>query len=362
VLDADWCIKKHQQYLLKKQQQQPEKHFRRAQRFAAFYYSLACFSPLGHAPKARLHLSVNIASKQTTTTSSSRPLHGMWRTSLALAVAVVITVWTAASAQDIQIPAALYDNAAGEWSVEVLSSCRPPTYGTVKFQNTTARVEWEDEGAPDVLISGQSTDAPLSLAALAEFMTKEDKEYSYETCEHQENYVATPQRPVTVARMTSTYVTMYTGVLSNSNKKGCGVESDRSVVIYALGSPLKANDKGPWRLQEALHAIDIVVETKDLAGTCAHMRSTEAAETALEGRRRSRKHRTGRSFNSVSVASQADEILTENGVVTVRLIRRSAAAPSWAMRYYTPIVFATIVIVYRVAHSFMSTRAAKTSL
>lgn len=288
----------------------------------------------------------------------------MWRRIYFIAAAVVVVVVsTVVAAQDIQLPADVYDNAAGEWNVEVLSSCRSPTYGTVKFQNTTARIEWEDETAPDATISGQFTDAPLSLAALADFMTKEGKEYTYRTCEHQENYLATPQRPVSVAHLTNTYMTMYTGVLSTSQAAPeCTAATNRNVVIQALGSPLKANTKGQWRMQEALHTIEIVVETRELDGTCAHMRSSEATETALEGKKRSRKHRTGRSFNSASVVSQADEALTENGVVIVRLIRRSASPQSWTVRYYTPILFAVIVISYRVVHSFVSTRAAKTPL
>ncbi|KPA73549.1 putative mitochondrial hypothetical protein [Leptomonas pyrrhocoris] len=287
----------------------------------------------------------------------------MRRKGLVAAAVVMVALAAVVSAQDIQLPAVIYDNAAGEWNVEVLSSCRSPTYGTIKFQNTTARVEWEDEGVPDVLISGQSTDAPLSLAALAGFMSKDGKEYSYMTCEHQENYLSTPQRPQSVAQLSSTFMTMYTGVLSSSTRQwSCSSGVERNVVIEAFGGPLKANSPGQWKVQEALYWIEIVVETKDLVGTCAHMRSTAAAETTLESKRRSRKHRTSRGFNSVSVAAQADEALTESGIVTIRFIRRSGTAASWITRYHTIIVFTTIVVVFRVVHSFVSTRAAKTPL
>lgn len=286
----------------------------------------------------------------------------MWQSALTVVLTMVLFT-TTVRAQNIQLPAAIYDNAAGEWAVEVLSSCRSPTYGKVEFQNTTAHVQWDDEDVPDMQISGQPTDAPLSLAAVAEFMTKDGQEYSYKTCELQENYLATPQRPATVAQMTSTYMTMYTGVLSPfAVAANCAASADRTVMIQALGTPFKAGDKGQWRLQEALQFIEIIVETRNLAGTCARIRSTDAADTTLNRKRRSRKHRSGRGFNSAGAVSQADEALMENGVLTIRFVRRSGATPSWATRYYTPIVFATIVIVYRVVHSFVSTKAAKTPL
>lgn len=279
---------------------------------------------------------------------------------VAAAVVMAMTLASLTSAQDIQLPAAVYDNAAGEWGVEVLSSCRSPTYGTVKVQNTTARVEWEDEGAPDVMISGQSAESPLSLAALADFMSKDGKEYVYTTCEHQENYLATPQRPGAAAQLTSTYMTMYTGVLAAAGDgTDCTSGTHRNVVVQALGAPPKATSQGQWRLQEALYAIEVVIETKDLDGTCAHMRSAEVVDTALESKRRSRKRRTGRGFTSASATSQADEALTESGTVTIRFIRRTAAASPWAVRYYTPILFASIVIIYRVVHSFVSAKTAK---
>ncbi|KPI85193.1 hypothetical protein ABL78_5738 [Leptomonas seymouri] len=287
----------------------------------------------------------------------------MWRSGLVVAAMVVVALATAASAHDIQLPTAIYDNAAGEWSVEVLSSCRSPTYGTVKFQNTTARIEWEVGGAPDVLISGQSPDTLLSLAGLAEFMSKDGKGYSYKTCEHQENYLATPQRPQAVAHLSSSYMTMYTGVLSSStDERGCTPSTDRNVVIQALGGPLKDSNKGQWRVQEALYSIEIVVETADLDGTCAHTQSAELAETALESKRRSRKRRTGRGFSSSSAAIEMDGPLAEHGIVTIRFIRRNAAASSWMVRYYTPIAFVTIMVAYRVVRSFVSTRAEKTPL
>ena len=136
-------------------------------------------------------------------------------------------------------------------------------------------------------------------------MTKDGQEYSYKTCELQENYLATAQRPATVAQMTSTYMTMYTGVLSPSAvAANCAASADRTVMIQALGTPFKAGDKGQWRLQEALQFIEIIVETRNLAGTCARIRSTDAADTTLNRKRRSRKHRSGRGFNSAAVAQR----------------------------------------------------------
>lgn len=287
----------------------------------------------------------------------------MLRTALVVVGVALVALCTAVNAHDIQLPAAIYDYAAGEWGVEVLSPCRSPAYGAVHFQNTTARIEWEEEGAADVVVSGESAEAALSLAALAAFMSKDGREYSYTTCEHQENYLATPQRPGGASPMTSTHMVMYTGVLSTAGAaKSCTDDLRRNVMVHALGAPAKATKGGQWRMQEALYMIEMVIDTKDLEATCAHTRSADVAEAVPDGRRRSRKHRGGRGFGAPGAASQADEALTESGTVTVRFIRRSAAAPSWAVRYYTPILFATIVIIYRVVHSFVATKTAKSGV
>ncbi|KAK7198534.1 hypothetical protein NESM_000815100 [Novymonas esmeraldas] len=267
-----------------------------------------------------------------------------------------------AAALELHLPAEIYDNAAGDWSVEVISSCRPSLLGTVTLLNTTAVVEWQDDGAPEMRISGQSAKSSLSAAALAHFVATESLEVSYALCEREENYLATPQRPAQVSGMATTYLTAYSGVLRTAADGGaCDGTGERNVAIHAMGAPLAPSHTKEWRVQEALHVIEIVIDTRGMEGTCANAQAGEGPidATATENKKRSRKRRAQRFLSSGAVVSAADEMIVDNGIVALRLIRRSSTHQPWFLRYYSPLMFATIFIVYRIVHSFFSARAAK---
>ncbi|CAJ1989871.1 protein of unknown function - conserved [Leishmania donovani] len=274
----------------------------------------------------------------------------------------ILVIAAAATAHELHLPADIYDHAAGEWSVELVSSCRLPLLGSVTFHNNTAVVEWKEVGAPEMKISGRSATSSLSVAALSDFLTKDSHELSYVMCERQENYLATPQRPVQVAGMTTTYIKAYSGVLSSSSDGStCDGSSERTIAIQALGAPFTPSKGKAWQMKEALYAIDIVLDTRNVEGTCASKRGAGMSDAALGNDKRSRKRRAHRTLSSGMAVSTADAMTAENGIVTLRFIRRSAAHQPWFIRYYTPIVFATIFIMYRMAHSFSYTRAAKSS-
>lgn len=274
----------------------------------------------------------------------------------------ILVLAAAATAHELHLPGDIYDHAAGEWSVEMVSSCRSPLLGTVTFLNTTAVVEWKEAGGPEVKISGRPSTSLLSVAALSDFLTKDSHVLSYTVCERQENYLATPQRPLQVAGMTTTYIKAYSGVLSSSSDGStCDATSERTIAIQALGTPFVPSKGKEWRMQEALYAIDIILDTRNVEGTCASKRGAGASEAVPGNDKRSRKRRAHRTLNSGMIVSMADAMATENGIVTLRFIRRSATHQPWFMRYYTPIVFATIFIMYRLAHSFSYARAAKSS-
>ncbi|GET89650.1 hypothetical protein, conserved [Leishmania tarentolae] len=274
----------------------------------------------------------------------------------------VMMIAASTTAHELHLPADIYDHAAGEWSVEVVSSCRPPLVGTVTFQNTTAVVEWKEAGAPEVRISGRPAKSVLSVAALADFLTRDSRELSYTLCEHQENHLSTLKRPFQVTGMTTTYMKAYSGVLSSSSERStCESTSERTISYLALGSPFMPNKGEEWRMQEALYAIEIILDTRNVEGTCALKRGPDALDAMLGSEKRSRKRRAHRTFSSGMALSMADEMTAENGVVTVRFIRRSEAYQPWFIRYYTPILFATIFILYRMVHSFFYSRAAKSS-
>ncbi|KAG5475760.1 hypothetical protein CUR178_03473 [Leishmania enriettii] len=279
----------------------------------------------------------------------------------ALVFALSLLVLAAAvNARELHLPADIYDNAAGEWSVEVTSSFRLPLFGSVTFQNTTAVVNWQEEGAPVMIISRQSPDSSLSMAALADFLTRDGHELSYAVCGRQDNYLSTPQRPTQVAGMTMTYMVAYSGVPSRSLAGGtCDNTSERTVTIQALGEPFKPKSGKEWYMREALYTIDIIVDTINMEGTCVDMRGTGASNPVRENKKRPRKRRAHRTLRSGLVVSKADEMAAENGVVTLRFIRRSAAHQPWFLRHYTPIVFAATFITYRIVHSFCSARAAE---
>ncbi|KAG5501361.1 hypothetical protein JKF63_03173 [Porcisia hertigi] len=272
----------------------------------------------------------------------------------------LLVLFVPATAHEFHLPADIYENAAGEWSVEVLSSCRSPLLGVVTFQNTTAVVDWQEEGAPEMTISGQSAVPSLSMSALADFLTKDGHELSYTVCEHQENYLGTPQRPVQVADMTTTYMRTYSGEL-NSPPGGstCDGTSQRSVFIQALGAPFKTTNNKAWRVQEALYAIEIIIDTRGVKGACVGKRNTGALDSVLESKKVSRKRRAHRLLNSGVVVSKADEMTAENGIVTLRFIRRTSSVQSWFLRYNSPIVFAIVFITYRGVHAFFSARASR---
>lgn len=281
---------------------------------------------------------------------------------LLLLLGLVATLVAAATASELHLPADIYDNAAGEWSVEVLSACRAPLLGSVTFLNTTAQVQWQDATAPEMRISGQPTKAALSAAALAEFMTKDGREYLYSVCDQQENYLATPQRPTQQSGMLTTYVKTYSGVLRGDGEgDACDGAAERNVAVYAVGAPLRPSAGKDWRMQEALYVIEVVIETKNVAATCASKHGAAAADAAQEGKKRQRKRRAHRTLSTGAVVSQADEMVMENGVVTLRFVRRTVAHQPWYLRFYSPLMFATIFIIYRVVHTFSSTRAAKSS-
>ncbi|CAJ1028687.1 hypothetical protein Q4I30_004935 [Leishmania utingensis] len=269
----------------------------------------------------------------------------------------ILVLATAATARELHLPADIYDNAAGEWSVEVVSLCRLPLLGTVTFKNTTAVVAWQDEGAPEMRISRQSTKSSMSVSALAEFLTKDNQKLFYAVCESQENYLATSRRPAQVAGMTTTYMKTYSGVLGRSSDEStCDSVSEHTIAIQALGAPFKRSKGKEWRMQESLYVIEIIIDTRNIKGGCA---GTGVSDTALANKKRSWKRRAHRTLSSSAVVSKADEMTAENGIVTLRFIRRSEAHQPWFLRYYTSILFATIFITYRVVHSFFSARAAK---
>ncbi|KAG5475242.1 hypothetical protein LSCM1_03353 [Leishmania martiniquensis] len=271
----------------------------------------------------------------------------------------LVALSAAATARELHLPADIYDNAAGEWSVELVSSCRLPLLGSVTFQNTTAVVDWQEQGAPEMVISGQPLASSLSVAALAGFLTKDSHELSYAACERQDNYLPTPQRPTQLAGVTTTYMMAYFGVLSSSHRGStCDTTSERAVTIQALGAPFKPTSGKEWHMQEALYAIEVIIDTKNIEGTCAGRKVTKALESVPQNEKRPRKRRAHRTLMTGMVVSKADAMTAENGVVTLRFIRRSAAHQPWLSRYYTSILFATIFIAYRIVHSFCSARAA----
>lgn len=277
-------------------------------------------------------------------------------------VLLLSSIWLCAllaSSYELQIPSEVYENARGTWSVEFLSACRPPTYGEVTFENTTATVKWSAETeVPPIIISGVSTESSLSLGGLAPFMAKDGVEHSYTICETQDNYLATPRRPRQVATMTSTYLKEYTGLLATAQSgEVCSPAAPRTVSIRVMGMPLPPPpSSSKWELHEALYTIEMTLSTKGLDDACSVKRS--AVEPVSENKKRSRRRRLHRSTDTGAVTSEADEVAAERGLVVVRFVRRSFQQLPFFQRYNGVMLFGFMFIFYRVIYSFFSNREA----
>ncbi|EPY15669.1 hypothetical protein STCU_11842 [Strigomonas culicis] len=281
-------------------------------------------------------------------------MHAMQSLTGATLFALLLLAFSfSAGAEELALPNEMTAHMGGSWQVELLSPCASAIMeGTANFENETVELLWKERAAPTPIVPVNGTH--LNVGALTALCTESSAAVYYQICDVTENYMHTPARPSGDKKMQFSYMREYSGVLTRSaTPVACTDDMERTMHIRLFGQPFPPADSATFKQKNAVQYAEIMVNTKELEGSCAVGPAATTASEAKPKKRRAHKMTGGA---AVSATSEAPVM---RGYATLRLTRKSPIVGSFYERYNSILIFVVVFTVSQLTRSFFMNRASK---